>query len=61
VTNSCRKCKRMAKLCVAAQADGFKHRCLPGGPAMVDHNCPMCDLEHEANLLADKVAKRGSK
>jgi len=53
----CRKCRRWTKLCLAAQADGFKHRCLPGGSAMVDDNCPMCDLEHEANLTATASAK----
>jgi hypothetical protein len=44
--------RKWSKLCLAAQADGFKHRCLPGGPKMVDNNCPMCDLEHEANVTA---------
>ena len=48
---------RFGKLCVAAQADGFKHRCLPGGPKMVDDNCPQCDLEHEADLIAKEAAK----
>jgi hypothetical protein len=56
----CGKCRRMAKLCLAAQADGFKHRCLPGGPKMVDADCPMCRLEHAANLSAEaaRIAKR---
>lgn len=48
---------RLEKICVAAQSDGFKHRCLPGGPAMVDDNCPMCDLEHEADLIATAAAR----
>jgi hypothetical protein len=57
----CRKCRRWAKLCLAAQADGFKHRCLPGGPVMVDDNCPMCDLEHEADLTAAAAARPSAK
>jgi len=55
---------RFAKLCIAAQADRFLHRCLPGGPAMVDYECPMCDLEHEADLIATaaaRISKRGGR
>lgn len=55
--DGCGKCRSWAKLCLAAQADNFQHRCLPGGPPMVDDHCPMCDIEHEANLTATEVAR----